>query len=587
MAIDETENPTKSNAQKHWEALLKSVDAELGKIYAQKAASVELETQALGDFMKSEQALCRRAEMLNGPLSHYRLPNWDAILNVNLKTGVFYITIFQALSERDKDAASYQLERAEIMLLLRQAFERTYQNESTKPSSEQELINWVVKTVIDLRASIPAALQGRLLTDKKYGLNAIIFAADLRTSHWNYFAKPGTEEEENPTGIWPEHFEPAIVRMLGQEETESLDIHRNTVSVINQLKLKASAYDLNQEAAARTWIQSSILKMKPEKWLDDERKKELIAKLEKVLSGLYPPPDESSFFDNFKGALFQSIYQSSAEPQLSSVSGVKTVMDDWFKQWDRGNKEELKDELEKSVAQAIEQGMNHSFAHLFEQGSEGALLAATNDRYSITRIADHLTGLVNVLKEDLVGRISDNQTASLGAAQDITAAAVSYRECAGRLMDVQNVFSDETVRDTPDYLQVKTLIEGDATDELQAITDVASLIYDGPKSQIKIAEYKGVQLAAEAAGLQTAFRGKLPENWSVAAITELEELKNRTLADFKMKADAFSGDVNKYFEGLPVYIAKKQDFERKYESVESIEHALENLLRMVTDYSAY
>ena len=613
MATDEDKPINSSNAQERWEAFMSSVEEELKRIQSDKVDAVQLETEQLNTFVGYEHRLFTKAMELGGiPLDHSPI-NWDKILSVPPnEAGIFYQIILATLAEPTFDDISNKLDHVEALRLLHDAFAQSYKEAHPKPSSEEELIYWVSDTVIRLTDVIPTELQLKLLTDTVDGLNAIIFAADLRTSHWNNFEKPEEESGGKARGIWPEHFAPAIEKLLNREDEAGKDIEENARRVIRVLKAKSPSYSLSLEVAARSWVQGSIMGMKPEKWLTNERKREMIANLEKEITSLFPQPDKAYFYDNFQDALFQHLFDPAATTTLANSGfavkkqdqeskiklsdsehqaavGVKRVLDEWLEQYTQGVSEEIKEELRQSVARTIQQALVAGFEHLPLQGSQGALLTATYQRQTITRITTYLTDLLNDLAADLEKEIPANAKSSLSTAQNITSAAVSYRQFAEGLQNMNLTFKEERVRTAPDYDQMKAYMSGsDVPGEADSITDLAQLIYTGitePEPFVKTAEAEGVQIAALASGLKTFLESNLKTD-QAAALASLAVLNENALQGFTAKANTFASDIDNYFRSLPDFIQARRDFEQTNENAQIIEQVLENLTQIASDDSS-
>ncbi|MGH1438099.1 MAG: hypothetical protein ACRBG0_26930 [Lewinella sp.] len=640
-----------TNSQQLWNAFIKNVDTELSNIYTQKVTAVKSETKEMGAFIKSEDTLFTKAVELGGPLPYHKLPNWEEILSANPQhPGRFYKIIFRTLSEPDGTGEINKVNDASLIQVLHDAFQQSYTALSPKPNSEEAFVDWIGSTIINLEDAISISLQLALLTGKN-GLNTAVFAAedlDDKKGTWSYFEKAASGKSGKPTGIWPSHFLPAIQEILNDKGKEERDIERDTLRVINKLRATESSYNPSTEAAARSWVEGSITGMKTDNVLDNERKEELIANLEDEITYLFPQPDKSYFYNNFQGIIFQNIFAPPAadkkmeslladiaeqeekikaanakinkdekeldsgktdakedqgdgkggigpakppnKPKHPSLTGVKDILDDWFEKNDPSVDKKVKKDLEKSISNAIQSALTYSFDNLIEQGSQGALISATYNRQTITRVVDYLSNLLNDLNNDLDKEIPANKKASLDAAKSITSAAVAYRQFAEGLLEMQGAFNGEPVRNTANFQTVAGYMNSanPSTNEATSIPDIAQLIYNGigkPEPQVKVAEAKGVQVAAFSAGLQTSLQ-RLLQTEQKAALAALTSLDNNALSDFNARLKSFDTDVADYFTSLTAYIQDRQGFEMDHQNSELIQQAMDNLTNIASNYSA-
>lgn len=645
---DATKKKAPTNSDALWEAFLKNVDTELSNIYTQKVAVVKAETKEMGEFIKSEDTLFAKAIELGGPLPYHKLPNWQEILSTDPDhPGVFYTIIYKVLSEKDATGEISKVTDANLIQILHDAFEESYG--TLKPSNEEDFIDWVGTTIINSEDAIPVSLQIELMT----GLNKLVFGAkDLKKAPWNVFEKAADPDKkgDKATGIWPEKFEPAISTILNDTGKEERDIRRDTMRVINKLRATESSYNPSTEAAARSWVEGSITGMKTDKILDNERKEDLIASLEDEITQLFPQPDKSYFYSNFQGILYQNIFSprpmdqkfqallsdiakqeelvkqaeakenedkeelggknggkngkdtkqtpkpaptpapAPAPPKHPSLTGVKEILDNWFDKNDKSVDKKAKKELENSISKAIQSALSYSFDGLVEQGSQGALLTATYNRQAITRIVDYISNLLNDLNNDLDKDIPANKKESLKAAQNITSAAVAYREFAESLLEMYTSFQDEpNSQQKPNYNKVAQKMAGTGSSNGQdnSIPGVAQRIYKGvgkPEPQVKIAESNGVQVAAYSAGLETSLQ-RLLNTDQQAALASLKELDSDALTDYNNRLDNFKQDVTDYFTSLTSYIQDRQAFEMDHVNSEIIQEAMDKLGDIASNYS--
>lgn len=629
--------PTKSGDL--WKAFMKDVDTELNNIYTQKVAVVKTEAQDMGSFIKSEDTLFTKAVELGGPLPYHKLPNWDQILSVKPgHEGIFYKITLKVLSEPDGKDSTNKVNTASLMKNLEDAFQTSYNGLSKKPNeadtvddAQEAFVDWIGETIINLDGQISAALQKQLMR----GLYGVVFsdgaAVDNKTGDWSSF---GLIKGKKGTGIWAAKFSLAIKKIVSNTAQHDKEVHADAVRVITTLKSTQASYNPSTEAAARSWVEATITGMKTDPILDNERKEEVIGALENEITKLFPQPDKSYFYNNFKGILYQNIYEpptSSIIEQLivditeqeakkkaaegggkknddedgknpknpikpivtppakhPSLDGVKGVLDDWFKKYDNGVSKQVKKELEENVSNAIKQALNYSFDGLIEQGSQGALLSATYSRQTITRVVDYVTNLLNDLTNDLFKEIPSNKKESLAAAQNITSAAVAYRQFAESLLSMQEKFNDEPRRNTPNYTQVSALLSSanPSTDKATSIPDIAQQIYNGigkPEPLVKVAESNGVQVAAFSAGLETSLQ-RLLQTEQKAALAALKELSGDAEADYTNRLKNFGTDVTNYFTSLDDYISDRQAYEMDLASSELIEQAMVNLSTIASTY---
>lgn len=460
----------------------------------------------------------------------------------------------------------------------------------------------------------------------------------------------------NNTGIWPERFCSPIWNILMGNAGEEQKIMDKTLKILKTLSATLTKYNPNDEASVRNWIQDTITGLQSN-IVSNFQKEELIANLEFAVIKIFPQPDESFFYSNFQELLYQNIYSppkmdqttqkllddikrqqelidqhedllkddelklgtadhhlstgetgfetgGTGEPTPPSFNpfqhqGVKQVLEQFFKHHELFISNKDKKKLEKDIINVIKIGITDTFSYLVDQGTQGELMTATYDRQIISRIVDYTTNLLNNLNTDLDQDIPKNGSNSLTAAQDVTAAAVAFRQYSDTLLAMKVAFDGERNRQVKDsttgggynYQKVSKLIDGPNSDDpnLATVKDLANAVYLGtgaPQPLVKQAEYYGVQLAAITAGLQTSLQ-KLLINDQSAAISALANLKQNAEALFDEKYKAYQTDASTYFTDLDNYISSRQQYKFDQMNRDIVYNSLQQLTGLIERGEVY
>lgn len=257
------------------------------------------------------------------------------------------------------------------------------------------------------------------------------------------------------------------------------------------------------------------------------------------------------------------------------------------------SKHKLVGELLRSIEGAVEEGINSTFSRLINQGSQGDLMNATYERQTVTRIVDYTTSLLAEMKKDLDKEIPANRAASLSAAKDVTAAAVSFRQFAESLEDVVSKFTDEGDRQKSptNYHDVENQIMGNSP-SLPGFDKIADTLYSGGgtdpnEPKVKSAEYNGVQLAAISAGLgvsmQTLMMGGGAQK---EALTALNKLKSSASGEFQKKYNVYNSDAEAYFTTMADYIQDRQNFAFDQATRNMLQDAMDQMTNLIVDSSS-
>ena len=366
----------------------------------------------------------------------------------------------------------------------------------------------------------------------------------------------------------------------------------------------------------------------PGSLLNNPKKQELIANLEDAVTNIFPQVDSIYFYTNFKRLLYKNIFDPPAEtPSISELyekikeedsqlpgfetgetgldpiptpktqrrnrDGIKQIIDKYITSSKLPNPSDsiavnkFKADLESELVNTLNASLEVSFNDLVDQGAQGALLNATYDRQIITRISDYTTTLLDELNSDLNKEIPDNQTLSLDAAKEVTAAAISFRFFAEKLMSVVTTFNDEgdpTGSKGTNYEEIRNILEGPSKlpDKLNFI-DLANALYAGngqPEPLIKQAELYGVKLAANAAGLGTSLN-KLLKAEQTDTINALKTLKDNATSNYSASYTQFDKKAKTYFTNLDKYISAKQQFEFDQNRLTILQDSMDDLTNYI------
>lgn len=252
-------------------------------------------------------------------------------------------------------------------------------------------------------------------------------------------------------------------------------------------------------------------------------------------------------------------------------------------------------QLEGAFKQVVKIAIDKTFDDLTEFGAQGRLMSSTYDYQLISRISDYTTSLVDELRNDYNTYIPTNSSNALNAAQEITAAAVAFREFAMSLPAVADAFKSElnhtTKSNTPNsamignnYTQIKNLIDNDPNTSLTNLTKLADAIYlSTNKSKvplIQIAEYEGVALASSTAGLNTSLT-KLLTGEQSSALNSLNQMKQNAKSNYEAAYKSYDLKATEYFAELEDYIDAKQTFNYDMLRLDAVNNALETLTEVI------
>ncbi len=251
--------------------------------------------------------------------------------------------------------------------------------------------------------------------------------------------------------------------------------------------------------------------------------------------------------------------------------------------------------LENAFKQVVRIAISKTFNDLPEYGAQGQLMSSTYDYQMISRISDYTTALVDELKTDYNSFIPTNSSNALAAAQEITAAAVAFREFSMSLPALTDAFKSELNHTASgssansalvgnNYTQIKNLIENDPNTSLTDLSKLADAVYlSTNKSKvplIKIAELEGVTLASSTAGLNTSL-SKLLTGEQSSAMNSLENMKKNAKANFDSAYKNFNTKADAYFTEMDSYITAKQDFNYDMLKLEAVNNALNTLTQVI------
>lgn len=286
------------------------------------------------------------------------------------------------------------------------------------------------------------------------------------------------------------------------------------------------------------------------------------------------------------------------QPDYSANNGMKYVIEKILGVDPKGSsnkgKKELASKLEHAMKEVVKIAISKTFGKLPEYGAQGRLISATYDYQMISRVSDYTTALVDELQSDYNTFIPINSSKALSAAQEITSAAVAFREFADSLPKVKATFESESHHTDASgnpkanqagiaYTKIKNLIENNPNSSLTTLKDLANAVYlsTGKKVPlIKKAEFEGVSLAASTAGLNTSL-SKLLTGEESAALESLTQMKLKAKATYEAAYKSFDVNAKKYFEEMDDYIEAKQEFNYDILKVNAVNNALDTLTQVI------
>lgn len=287
------------------------------------------------------------------------------------------------------------------------------------------------------------------------------------------------------------------------------------------------------------------------------------------------------------------------EPAYSQNNGMKFLIEKIMGISDNtkasADQKKIASQLENAFKEVVKVAISKTFNDLPEYGAQGQLMSSTYDYQMINRISDYTTALVQELKTDYNTFIPTNSSNALAAAQEITAAAVSFREFAMSLPALTDAFKSELNHSTTgnssnsafvsnNYTTIKNLIDNDPNTSLTNLSKLADAVYLSTNRNkvplIKIAELDGVTLASSTAGLNTSLN-KLLTGEQSAAMNSLENMKKNAQANFDAAYRNFNTKAVGYFSEMDSYIVAKQDFNYDMLKLEAVNNALNTLTQVI------
>ncbi|MEO1513390.1 MAG: hypothetical protein AAFV95_00200 [Bacteroidota bacterium] len=290
------------------------------------------------------------------------------------------------------------------------------------------------------------------------------------------------------------------------------------------------------------------------------------------------------------------------EPPYSQNNGIKYVIDTILdvKHDDKNpmtskDKKILSAKLDNALKQVIKISISKTFDDLPEYGSQGRLLSSTYDYQLVSRLSDYTTGLINEMKNDFNSFIPTNSSNALKSAQEITAAAVAFRNLAISLPAIEEAFDSEGNHITGkgknikagqpgyNYNQVYNLIFNYPNKELKTLKMLANAAYMSTGKKVplvKKAEYEGVTLASSTAGLNTSL-SKLLTGEQSTALNSLSNMKNKAKANFNAAYKDFDKTAQAYFSEMDSYIEANQDFNFDMLKLDAVQNALDTLNKVI------
>ncbi len=596
-----------SNANKLLAGVQQNLFKILDELQTKEVSDAVAENTALNQFIQAEGNMNSISAEFGGPSPFFKVPDW------NTYQKKFKPIIKRVLEEKTASQQEHKIIQEQLEETIKNQFLEVY-NQSKIPSKNptgksalQPYVDWVQDAIIQLGTQITQnsqqVLMDSFMFDKTNGV--ITNEANLGKATWKNFEDPKSVTKKNPagTGIWPSHFLPLVQAFLKTKDGPDV-INHEVDEILNRLHVNLSQYDLANEESIRAWIVATITGLSKAVGITNLQKEELIAELEQVVTKLFPQADGTFFYDSFQEILYKNIInpttlsptltelkdnlsepdqegttsettdatadpnepaKTSAKPIFltpSITSGLSQIVEMFFAQ--HKYPKSLAILLTRNIEAAIKLAIANSFNDLSEHGSQGSLLSTTYDYQRIARISNYATTLISELTNDLNLEIPKNSKESLDAAKSITAAAVSFREFSTSLSQLQASFENETKHTAAgaNYKQIEKLVLHNENSKLSTLEDLGNYIYTGngaPNPLIKQAEFQGVKIAAESAGLNLSLQKILitEEKDAQKALTKLQA--NAELA-FNNILKTYANDAKSYFTGMGDFINKKQEF---------------------------
>lgn len=282
-----------------------------------------------------------------------------------------------------------------------------------------------------------------------------------------------------------------------------------------------------------------------------------------------------------------NIQVSISEPKFDAGNGLKSVIEQILRNNYVYDPSSIAGSLEHAIEKIVQIAIAYTFNNLAEFGAQGQLMSSTYDYQMISRVSDYTMALINALEKDYEVNIPKNSANALTAAQDITSAAVAFRNFAISLTDLESAFDSENNHITnptsaagKNYNQIKNLITNNANPYVKTLEDLGETAYLSTKTSnvplVKTAELNAVKLASSTAGLNTSL-SKLLTSEQAAAIAALKNMKDNAKANFGVVYQNYNREAENYFTQLDNYISANQDFNLDIFQLESIQNAINSV----------
>lgn len=280
------------------------------------------------------------------------------------------------------------------------------------------------------------------------------------------------------------------------------------------------------------------------------------------------------------------------QPSYSTSNGIDYVVNQVLT--DNGYYDPtLKSNMINAIEKVVQVAISYTFNNLSEYGAQGQLMSSTYDYQMISRVSDNTTALVKALEADYQVNIPQNSSNALAAAQDVTAAAVAFRNFANSLSEISGAFKSENNHGPNpnasskankaaglNYTKIKNLIENNSNTYVKTLDDLGNTAYLSNSSSnvplVKTAELNAVKLASSTAGLNTSLN-KLLTSEQAAAITALKNMKDNAEANFNSVYQNYKTQATAYFAELDSYITANQSFNLDMYQLDSVNSALTNI----------